>query len=284
MGSSPHARGSSEHRDRPAVIDGVVPARAGIFRAATGSRTISGCRPRTRGDLPIISQPGISIPWSSPHARGSSASGCRRRGRSIVVPARAGIFLAFSTVSVVGGSRPRTRGDLPRCLSAAAASLESSPHARGSSRDDEQVLTFGVVVPARAGIFRMHCISALLIQCRPRTRGDLPVTTSSVRFHCASSPHARGSSPPDRLSRRPGRVVPARAGIFPSTAASSTARTRRPRTRGDLPERRDCHDDVLPSSPHARGSSRGTGAGRARDAVVPARAGIFRSLIGVRLS
>ncbi len=70
-------------------------------------------------------------------------------------------------------------------------------------------------------------------------------------------------------------VVPARAGIFRISLGYQLPKTRRPRPRGDLPWISSIRQDVMSSSPPARGSSAGYSAAVGAAVVVPARAGIF---------
>ncbi len=74
---------------------------------------------------------------------------------------------------------------------------------------------------------------------------------------------------------QPGRVVPARAGIFPRGRTRSRRRVGRPRTRGDLPSAVCQEHEAEASSPHARGSSQPCLSPARTEGVVPARAGIF---------
>ena len=90
-----------------------------------------------------------------------------------------------------------------------------------------------------------------------------------------SSPPARGSSRLSVSVYSHGRVVPARAGIFPGGTGGAAVKPRRPRPRGDLPYRKHPKRMLLASSPPARGSSRRARIRAGRRRVVPARAGIF---------
>ena len=212
---------------------------------------------------------------SSPHARGSSCQPERSPVAVGVVPARAGIFPAAVFTRACLLRRPRTRGDLPEMKHSSSTGVPSSPHARGSSLGPAHPLDGAAVVPARAGIFppspRCGCSPA----GRPRTRGDLPGSTPCTTSTSPSSPHARGSSPEHDHGRLSRAVVPARAGIFPVSADSTSHPCRRPRTRGDLPVPEHRPGGLRPSSPHARGSSGLVHSDRGRGGVVPARAGIF---------
>ncbi len=90
--SSPPARGSSPVHGARVQGDGVVPARAGIFRYASQGWTSVESRPRPRGDLPAVALTRAVPAGSSPPARGSSRGVTGRELPEVVVPARAGIF------------------------------------------------------------------------------------------------------------------------------------------------------------------------------------------------
>ncbi len=282
--SSPHARGSSVPHRRPQAVDAVVPARAGIFPPYRTARGAPRCRPRTRGDLPVAGSIMPASHRSSPHARGSSHLGRGAGGGDGVVPARAGIFPDRARDRRAGCRRPRTRGDLPFSAAPNAANTASSPHARGSSQRQRELVSADHVVPARAGIFLPYGVTENAPTRRPRTRGDLPVVHALILDTGASSPHARGSS-----VGQPGRsgvpaVVPARAGIFRRRTRGAIAGRSRPRTRGDLPCTARAHDAGSLSSPHARGSSCLTSLWLVPIWVVPARAGIFPGSSGPRVA
>ncbi len=213
--SSPHARGSSLTWGCGETGSVVVPARAGIFPCPPQLSRRRCCRPRTRGDLPLGDSYAGKANGSSPHARGSSHVRRLAREHGVVVPARAGIFPWSVRGRRSARRRPRTRGDLPTSSAAARRSAGSSPHARGSSVVEAVHGRRQRVVPARAGIF----LSGTRVRpghgCRPRTRGDLPITVSVPVLVAGSSPHARGSSLHRDATLHGEFVVPARAGIFP---------------------------------------------------------------------
>ncbi len=131
--SSPPARGSSYHSAQLAVLDDVVPARAGIFRSRPAADLALASRPRPRGDLPAAPSTVPSGWSSSPPARGSSVGWPDARRWRVVVPARAGIFLELVLIQPRDGGRPRPRGDLPGTPIWSVAGGASSPPARGSS-------------------------------------------------------------------------------------------------------------------------------------------------------
>ncbi len=237
-------------------ITAVVPARAGIFPTRTYAPSTRRCRPRTRGDLPCRTRHDLGDDLSSPHARGSSRPIQAGRRHCRVVPARAGIFPRVFRETTRRSGRPRTRGDLPAAAPTSSTAARSSPHARGSSHPFFEQHQAAIVVPARAGIFPSARRGRAPPSRRPRTRGDLPPRMVVSSPESVSSPHARGSSRPWLPPVTAGRVVPARAGIFPTGDRWTARDGRRPRTRGDLPRTSVLWACQAKSSPHARGSSR----------------------------
>ena len=253
LGSSPPARGSSAAPLRPPQPQ-VVPARAGVFRCTSPTATTPTRRPR--------------------HARGSSADHRRRTRRRPVVPARAGVFRSRRSWPSWRRCRPRPRGGLPSAarrsrqrgassppargssadLTAHPSSVTSSPPARGSSAVGCLFATVPVV-PARAGVFRASRRTAPR-PGRPRPRGGLPPSAPLVPpIAMRSSPRARGSS-----AARYGESAP----VPSSPPARGSSAQLRP---GCWPW----------SSPPARGSSALRRHPAGQPAVVPARAGVFRS-------
>ncbi len=234
-------------------------------------------RPRTRGGLPAPASCPRCFAPSSPHARGSSLGSDVQVAIDPLVPARAGVFRPAVPAGSPPASRPRTRGGLPPPCDSRRPHPPSSPHARGSSVAPFRSKRDGPLVPARAGVFHAPAAPAIAARTRPRTRGGLPLPDRELGTLPASSPHARGSSPP------PGRALPG----VPA----------RPRTRGGLPLSNMESDGDGFSSPHARGSSAqgraelhllllvparaGSSASGRLDPghldLVPARAGVFRS-------
>ena len=273
--SSPHTRGSSVNDLWRDVDAAVVPAHAGVFlRQGCATERLSR-RPRTRGGLPP--------PWiewlmgfpSSPHTRGSSRS--RRSASALfpVVPAHAGVFRRNRRHRVGCGRRPRTRGGLPVIEPLQDRGLLSSPHTRGSSRAHRVALACLAVVPAHAGVFPPRWRSAPPGCCRPRTRGGLPCGPMRPVAGTGSSPHTRGSSCHSRRCWCSDLVVPAHAGVFPTSWPTPPRAASRPRTRGGLPASFPPHVRCSTSSPHTRGSSVGRDVIVGVRDVVPAHAGVF---------
>ena len=66
-----------------------------------------------RGDPPFSSKYEDDDFWSTPHARGSTATLSGKGGRRMVYPACAGIHLADLCITTASLGLPRMRGDPP---------------------------------------------------------------------------------------------------------------------------------------------------------------------------
>ncbi len=212
---------------------------------------------------------------SSPRERGSSVVSGRRDVDGCVVPARAGVILAHLDEAAARGGRPRASGGHPGSGRRSTRPTTSSPRERGSSGGCTRSTCWRPVVPARAGVILDSVSHRYRRPRRPRaSRGHPPVappTISSV----TSSPRERGSS--SRRIRVAGwrPVVPARAGVIPSTARRTASRPCRPRASGGHPGTAGCRSSRHRSSPRERGSSYVSGGHGPFPGVVPARAGVI---------
>ncbi len=273
--SSPHPRGCSALAASDSYLRKVVPAPAGVFPWCSSRRAPGPCRPRTRGGVPTNVRPTRGDAESSPHPRGCSRSARARRSARHVVPAPAGVFPRGRSLHGGQRRRPRTRGGVPRYDTSASGTPASSPHPRGCSALTLAAGQLGQVVPAPAGVFRVRGVRARWFDRRPRTRGGVPPDARTPSSPRPSSPHPRGCSLGVHLDERPGLVVPAPAGVFPTTWRPRWRRPSRPRTRGGVPPGPSVGAVRVPSSPHPRGvPCADDGTSKVSD-VVPAPAGVF---------
>ena len=130
-GSSPLARGLLTLKVRSAVLAGIIPARAGFTRAlGTRLRTLRD-HPRSRG---VYHSPDGALnvfEGSSPLARGLLSISNQKKGKSRIIPARAGFTV--------------------RITSARCPQMGSSPLARGLLFVIPEKYTESRIIPARAG-------------------------------------------------------------------------------------------------------------------------------------
>jgi hypothetical protein len=145
---------------------------------------------------------------------------------------------------------------------------ENRPSARYSRRSTS-------VVPAHAGLFRSARSWSGPSSSRPRARGAVPPVIQVRLVSTESSPRTRGCS--GQAARPPlaGPVVPAHAGLFPTTPPPAPTGRCRPRARGAVPARIALTGPSGRSSPRTRGCSRARAGREDSPDVVPAHAGLF---------
>ena len=98
----------------------------------------------------------------------------------------------------------------------------------------------------------------------PRMRGDRPAVALGATGRGVFTPHARGSTGGNEEMTRSAKVYPACAGIDPRGPCIVWLRACLPRMRGDRPKLKYYGERSGKFTPHARGSTRGELAGRAR--------------------
>ena len=108
----------------------------------------------------------------------------------------------------------------------------------------------------------------------PRTRGDGPVSSSSVITTTSASPHTRGWTRRQILDVLVRWGFPAHAGMDRAVEARHPPRQRLPRTRGDGPRNMRTQDVLDEASPHTRGWTRGNPDAGQPDRGFPAHAGM----------
>ena len=209
-----------------------------------------------RGDPPTASL-ATSTPCSStPHARGSTVWIWMVSLALAVYPACAGIHLAKKRIASLTGCLPRMRGDPPVWHTNSRLQVQSTPHARGSTRGSDEGAAGRRVYPACAGIHLNDCLNELLPSGLPRMRGDPPIQMILILLLLPSTPHARGSTAWKNTLLQQDTVYPACAGIHPPRASVVPSRPCLPRMRGDPPGHAFQLGGDPQSTPHARGSTR----------------------------
>ncbi len=212
----------------------------------------------------------------SPLARGWSPFTDIIKIHGRVLPARAGMVPRRPGRARGARGAPRSRGDGPAPPTAGGAEWWCSPLARGWSRCPVPRPRTRRVLPARAGMVPSPPSPGARSDRAPRSRGDGPTHHRPPPTRPGCSPLARGWSP-QRLASRHGRVVlPARAGMVPSSATPTGPDWSAPRSRGDGPLAHRPQPVSTGCSPLARGWSPGPQILQPRGDVLPARAGMVR--------
>ena len=169
---------------------------------------------------------------------------------------------------------PLARGDGPGTRPCRSRATPCSPRTRGWSPKPGPRSRGDSVLPAHAGMVPLHRTPPFFSACAPRARGDGPEAHHQHLIDRKCSPRTRGWSRQGPEGLRPVGVLPAHAGMVPSSAPRSRARPSASRARGDGP--RPPPADFFSSMcfPRTRGwspASRGT---ERRKSVLPAHAGM----------
>ena len=172
-----------------------------------------------------------------------------------VYPACAGIHPGGAIAPRSGMGLPRMRGDPPSPYITTYDWVESTPHARGSTPYLQFWSSKSIVYPACAGIHRKAPALTRVPGRLPRMRGDPPLRDRGRNTNNQSTPHARGSTHCCLTFHTRHDVYPACAGIHPAEGVRQSALACLPRMRGDPPVSDREYSSVLPSTPHARGST-----------------------------
>ncbi len=213
---------------------------------------------------------------TTPHARGPrhrDQRGQRARGNN---PARAGTTPDSSGCRPAWWEQPRTRGDHLGHHSGKVLAAGTTPHARGPPAGPALLAAVRGNNPARAGTTTCHQALCGRQGEQPRTRGDHAPRVIWLMSQPGTTPHARGPlldrghvDPADGNN-------PARAGTTSSVSRRRLRTREQPRTRGDHRQKLLWVDELMGTTPHARGPLDG----EARPGLVagnnPARAGTTR--------
>ncbi len=171
------------------------------------------------------------------------------------------------------GPSPRARGS-PDDMYPAYVAHGPSPRARGSHGSDRRGGPGGRSIPACAGLTSSASCTRSCGAVHPRVRGAHRAGVPKEAIYTGPSPRARGSRPRPGLPRRPGRSIPACAGLTRGARALPVRRPVHPRVRGAHASSTAVIESRAGPSPRARGSrARGRGAARSRRSI-PACAGL----------
>ena len=206
-------------------------------------------------------------PVAPPHTRGWTLGRLGARQDGLGSPAHAGMDPHGRRTGAATIGLPRTRGDGPVSVLEIEWDRQAPPHTRGWTRRRSDPLE-ARGSPAHAGMDPGARGFAPSRPGLPRTRGDGPVSASTLDETKGAPPHTRGM---DR-GTAPGRPAPDRL----------------PRTRGDGPEPIPVRRQDFEAPPHTRGWTRVRLCGRLRGRGSPAHAGMdpaasARKSAGIRL-
>ena len=193
LGSSPLARGLRIVGEIKIRLSRIIPARAGFTMVAGIALALAADHPRSRGVYAQNRPVRISVPGSSPLARGLPLDEVAVIKRHRIIPARAGFTRGECVSHSCPADHPRSRGVYGDLAATEAAEWGSSPLARGLRRRPSGHAAERPDHPRSRGVYRFY-----------RFRDCLP---------SGSSPLARGLPRHQSHRPRPPRIIPARAGF-----------------------------------------------------------------------
>ena len=210
-GSSPLARGLRRPGSTALRTSGIIPARAGFTQFLSFSVVFRRDHPRSRGVYFLSAFRGLSLPGSSPLARGLQVCVVVVIVVFRIIPARAGFTAASTTPASRTSDHPRSRGVYPVTNVDENLAVGSSP---------------------LAGFTRVSDVHMDGKQDHPRSRGvyrSLPLYFLNTP---GSSPLARGLLGIAKQEVITARIIPARAGFTNSSTCVATSPKDHPRSRG----------------------------------------------------
>ena len=229
--------------------------------------------PRTRGEHRRFAAHIAPIAGSSPHARGTLCAELDHQAEHRFIPARAGNTLPSYPAITLASVHPRTRGEHLTIPRPCRSRIGSSPHARGTPRQEHRQDKLARFIPARAGNTLTQKDRNVFDAVHPRTRGEHLANARILPYKGGSSPHARGTRTNFSIRGIGQRFIPARAGNTMRAPVQEPPAAVHPRTRGEHDGVRQLVEEHLGSSPHARGTQELEAKLQELGRFIPARAG-----------
>ena len=253
-GLSPRVRGNQLHRQRRALYQGSIPARAGEPSSRRCSRRCGRVYPRacggTRFDLTTHS-------WRmglSPRVRGNRDSQGDRRGRLGSIPARAGEPRRADQRANHHRVYPRACGGTAYDEAEELTNSGLSPRVRGNRLPCCRTVPGWGSIPARAGEPPGGRLITAIAGVYPRACGGTASAAWSFPSIEGLSPRVRGNQIQIRVAGRVHGSIPARAGEPNSWRPLDAKSWVYPRACGGTGRRRIALESALGLSPRVRGN------------------------------
>ena len=258
-GSSPLARGLHTGICLRENLIRIIPARAGFTWPLRVARRGWRDHPRSRGVYGASSDHPLSVPGSSPLARGLHRQPRRQRQGPGIIPARAGFTRQRGGYYPAPEDHPRSRGVYastsapPSTTTSPACHWGSSPLARGLRRRVGLPHRRPRIIPARAGFTGSNDVAGHMGRDHPRSRGVYTRLLHHPAVLLGSSPLARGLLEAAAGVQVGVGIIPARAGFTTSRRPTIGPSWDHPRSRGVYFHGLDFEIINDGSSPLARG-------------------------------
>ncbi len=212
VGPSPRGRGAEVHADRPRLVPGTIPARAGSRGRGSARRRRPRDHPRAGGEQrPTLLGPSTAA-GPSPRGRGAQ----RRPDRALhghgTIPARAGSRRGGPSGRGGAGDHPRAGGEQRTHVRVATAEEGPSPRGRGAAARRRDSWPLRGTIPARAGSSGHSPPSSARRRDHPRAGGEQHQGRDAVKPDTGPSPRGRGAELHHTRQRQQPGTIPARAG------------------------------------------------------------------------
>ena len=226
-----------------------------------------------RGEHPSYEHVSVSEAGSSPHARGTLRPAQHDHRRGGIIPACAGNTSSRKRRARWRRDHPRMRGEHQHDRHGADVRTGSSPHARGTQRNDLEAVRKLGIIPACAGNTLHRTARPESCGDHPRMRGEHLHPIIDLLIIVGSSPHARGTLRAMLPENRKQGIIPACAGNTLVCLRLKLGNRDHPRMRGEHLRAGRERPAGPGSSPHARGTRFPVGWRHAGVGIIPACAG-----------
>ncbi len=174
---------------------------------------------------------------------------------------------------LAGPVHPRTHGEHGPVPLVTIAFSGSSPHTRGTFKENAELSKKQRFIPAHTGNIRVGGREAVLSAVHPRTHGEHMRASSESMVFSGSSPHTRGTFAEEIEEKDGHRFIPAHTGNMRSTLPNIRSGPVHPRTHGEHFLQTSAAFQRSGSSPHTRGTSAGPPRSLPDRRFIPAHAG-----------
>ena len=232
---------------------GIIPARAGFTRPASGPQPTPGDHPRACGVYVGYLAVGEDTWGSSPRVRGLRGNVMVIALRHGIIPARAGFTVITDAPERGGQDHPRACGVYLSNSPTTIMSIGSSPRVRGLLVRQLLRQIELRIIPARAGFTMRSASSRCPARDHPRACGVYLLRSCPGGSSAGSSPRVRGLPARPPVVAAGVRIIPARAGFTCPYGPAPGSRPDHPRACGVYGFSHAAHSVGSGSSPRVRG-------------------------------
>ena len=232
-GSSPLTRGKRVRCLDRQTAERLIPAHAGKTPKSGRPPSWRTAHPRSRGENIVLRTGSRTVSGSSPLTRGKRTCPETAAAHERLIPAHAGKTLTLPTRVAMSAAHPRSRGENETAGRRKDRPSGSSPLTRGKPRTRRAWVAPSRLIPAHAGKTSRPGRWTGERPAHPRSRGENSVMFDLSKLVSGSSPLTRGK-PGTVVGKHPReRLIPAHAGKTTTYSVRFSRRAAHPRSRGE---------------------------------------------------